>query len=138
MSYEVLPYTIDQVVELFAKVANTSPFEVSLKQHKNYFETYFNKLGAKTIVAEFDYIDHDYLEDYSNYYVKCFHDYHRKCARLHFFQESFTKDDFSKVLSSENNPLLGKILETYLGFIVVKPSGVRLGSCSLNKLAKTV
>ncbi|MCK4623483.1 MAG: hypothetical protein KAT62_14885 [Desulfuromonadales bacterium] len=121
MSYDVLPYAIEQLVELLAREANSSPGAVGLKQHKKYFETYFIKLGARTIVAEFDYIDHDYLEDYSSYYVKCFYDYHRKCARLHFFQESFTREEFSNALSSENPALLEKLKNTYLGFIVVKP-----------------
>jgi len=121
MPYAIHSYSIEGLVELLSQVAKAPPSQVNLKQHKNYFENYFEKLGAKTIVAEFDYIDHDYLEDYSSYYVKCFYDYRRKCGRFHFFQESFTNEDFSKILSSENDSLLEKLKTTYLGFIVAKP-----------------
>lgn len=47
---------------------------------------YFDHIGAKTIIVENDYIDRDFLEDYSGYYARCFHDYQRSCTRLHFFK----------------------------------------------------
>jgi len=121
MSFRVIPYSVEQLVALLAEKATSSAPEVAQKQHIHFLKSYFGKLDAKTIVVELDYIDHDYLEDYSNYYVKCFYDYHRKCARLHFFQDSFSLEDFSRVLASENEALLDRIKETYLGFIVVKP-----------------
>jgi hypothetical protein len=121
MPFRVITYGVEQLVSLLAEKATASTIEVAQKKHIDYLTSYFAELDAKTIVVELDYIDHDYLEDYSNYYVKCFYDYHRKCARLHFFQESFSSEDFSRVMASENEELLDKIKKTYLGFIVVKP-----------------
>lgn len=118
MPFEIFPYSTQQLIDLLAKVAKTSPVEVANKQHISYFDAYFGQLQAATIVAEFDYIDHDYLEDYSNYYVKCFHDYDRKCARLHFFQATFTKEALFGILAGED---CCQLKDGYLGFIVVKP-----------------
>jgi hypothetical protein len=119
MPYDVVPYSTPTLVSLLA--AKTTHDSVNCKQHISYFHNYFADLSARTIVSESDYVDHDYLEDYASYYVKCFHDYERKCVRLHFFQESFLKDEFKAALVDHNSPLLQKICNSYLGFIVVKP-----------------
>ena len=44
-------------------------------------------ISSKTIIVENYYVDGDYLDDYSNYYAKCFYPYKRICKRLHFFSE---------------------------------------------------
>lgn len=119
MPYDVLPYSPGTLTSLLA--AKTTQDSVVCKQHLVYFQNYFADLNAKTIVSETDYIDHDYLEDYASYYVKCFYDYPKKCVRLHFFEEAFSKADFKAALTDENSPLLSVIHSSYLGFIVVKP-----------------
>ena len=73
-------------------------------------------------MAENYYIDHDYLDDYSEYYVRCFAPYRRTCVRLHFFDVPFTSVDFANLLTGEESALAHDILrESYLGFVVVKP-----------------
>ena len=54
---------------------------------KPYLARYLHALGAKTAVIENNYVDHDYLDDYSNYYAKCFDAPPRLCARVHFFSD---------------------------------------------------
>ena len=92
-----------------------------------------NDLGAGSILLETDYVDRNYLEDHSRYYVKCFNRYGGRCARLHFFkamidpdtQEDLSKVDHSKLKtifdSSSPNEKIEEIKGCYLGFIVIKP-----------------
>lgn len=79
--------------------------------------------GANTIICEREYIDRDFSEDYTNYYVQGFKNYRGSCARLHFFKEKFSHEDFSKILfeTKVNDSKILKLQETYLGFIVIKP-----------------
>lgn len=54
--------------------------------------------------------------------MKCFKRYKRKCVRLHFFDISFSKEDFDGFLNGAKSNLKEETLqEAYLGFIVVKP-----------------
>lgn len=120
--YEVCPYTIDNLSALLQAKANTDLNTLDSKLHLVYFEEYFTKLDTRTIVVENEYIDRDYLEDFSGYYVRCFSGYERKCTRLHFFKEAFDESDFSALLASEATLLdKGLLQRTYLGFVVVKP-----------------
>lgn len=67
-------------------------------------------LGCQTIIIEKEYLDQDYLEEYSAFYCKSFEDYSQKTQRLHFFKEHIEHDDFEN-LSNKN----------YLGYSVVRP-----------------
>ncbi len=96
--------------------------EIKAKLHALYFREYFGRIGAKTIVVENEYVDRDYLEDYAEYYVRCFQEYPRKCTRLHFFKVAFSSEDFSNCLLGNGDSLSLELLQTnYLGFIVLKP-----------------
>lgn len=120
--YRVLPYSIATLVQLFSEKSTASPEVISLKAHKQYFDGYFSHLNATTIVVEEEYIDHDYLEDFSAYYVKCFSPYKRLTSRLHFFCTPFDEVIFRALLNNEGERLTKDALqEHYLGFIVVKP-----------------
>lgn len=121
-AFRVFNYSIDQLVTLLAQKANTSKDAISSKAHKEYFEGYFAHLKAQTIVVEDEYIDHDYLEDFAAYYVKCFQPYERFTSRLHFFSLEFSELNFSALLSGAGSLLSQELLqEKYLGFVVVKP-----------------
>ena len=54
-------------------------------QMANSFDDILKKLDAVSFLVEFEYVDRDYLEDYSSYYVCCHHRYERFCIRVHFF-----------------------------------------------------
>jgi hypothetical protein len=84
-AYKILKYSPSILKQVFADAASASEDFIHSKSHTLYFQEYFKELKASTIVFEFDYIDHDFLEDFSFYYVKCFKRYKRKCVRLHFF-----------------------------------------------------
>ena len=119
---EVYEYSIEKLLELFVKSSKAPSKKIEAKLHSIYFREYFNCIGAKAIVVENEYVDRDYLEDYAEYYVRCFQDYPRKCTRLHFFKAAFSFDDFSNCLVGNSDSLSLELLQTnYLGFIVLKP-----------------
>lgn len=121
-TFRVLPYSIDVLVECLAEGSLASKEEVQRKLHRQYFSDYFSALSARTIVVEPGYVDHDFLEDFAAYYVRCFESYERTTTRLHFFSTDFTEDQFRQTLV---DPAAGlnaqQMQESYLGFVVVKP-----------------
>lgn len=121
--YEVHQYNIDTLNSLFTKFGGGNVNFVSSKVISRYFSDYFTHLQAKTILVEVYYVDHDYLEDYTGYYARCFKQYPRHCSRIHFFNREFSCEDFSQLLSRESCTTLTPPLlkQSYLGFIVVKP-----------------
>ncbi len=87
-----------------------------------YLFHYLKDLGAQSVLLEREYIDKDYLEDYSRYYVKCFNNGGHKCARLHFFNDVIDHSILDNVLkSTPNSAAYQAISKSYLGFIVIKP-----------------
>ncbi|MBI3986680.1 MAG: hypothetical protein HY343_07165 [Lentisphaerae bacterium] len=105
-----------------AEHSEATSFLVEKKLHSGYFENYFRALQAKTIIVETAYIDRDFLEDFSAYYVRCFHEYKKTCARFHFFNRQIDNPAFEGVLDGCSNALTTPELQaSYLGFVVVKP-----------------
>lgn len=91
------------------------------------FEKTLQKLGADTFLIEEDYVDKDYLEDYTSFYARCHRRYERFCKRVHFFKHAedvqFNNDVLNELLSNvTDEDQLKKINDLYLGFIVLKPS----------------
>ncbi len=122
--FSVRPYSIQNLIDLFADIAGATVDAVAGKTHLVFFEGYFQdaSIGAKTIVVEAEYVDHDYLEDFAAYYVRCFEDYDRKCVRMHFFNHPFSETDFRALLSGDESKLsVEQLQRSYLGFIVTKP-----------------
>lgn len=121
--FEVFPYSLDRLVALIAEGSHhKSEDEIRAKRHTEYFEGYFAKLKAKTLLIERNYTDRDFLEDFAAYYVRCFGAYEKTCIRVHVFCETFAPDAVAACLSGDETTLSGKALaEAYLGFIVVKP-----------------
>jgi hypothetical protein len=89
--------------------------------HFKYFSEYFSNIGVQSIIIEYDYIDKDYLDDYSNYYSRCYAQYGRYCARLHLFPQIINKEKFFNSLCSNKSTYRDSILNSYSGFIVIKP-----------------
>jgi len=120
--YEISPYGIVQLISLIAQKSGSAPNIINSKFHLIYFNDYFRVLGAKTILVENDYIDRDFLDDFTGYYVRCFKAYSRKCSRFHFFDAEFDEEDFTTLLKgAEKKISLPDFQNAYLGFIVIKP-----------------
>jgi len=119
----VCQYSKTAFFDLLLEKSSTTKELIKEKTHLSYFDAYLQSkyLKAKTIVAEYNYIDRDYLEDFSAYYVRCFTDYERKCIRLHFFSNEFSQGDFESFLDTYNKEYHDTLNKSYLGFIVIKP-----------------
>ncbi|PWB52549.1 MAG: hypothetical protein C3F06_08320 [Candidatus Methanoperedenaceae archaeon] len=94
--------------------------EMGNSPQSQYLNRYLTSLNAKTIIVEYNYIDKDYLLDYSYFYSRSFESHERFTTRLHFFSEVFSKRRFKRIfdLDEETQNLLKN---SYLGFVVVKP-----------------
>jgi hypothetical protein len=79
---------------------------------------YIDQIGAKTAIIEKNYIDKDYLLDYSGYYSRSFQNFGRYTERVHLFKREFCQEDFE--IKLEHGEVDG-LVESYLGFIVLKP-----------------
>lgn len=96
--------------------------EVSQRLLPAYLFRYLSFMEAKTMVIEFPYIDADYLDDFSSFYVKCFKNYDRYCKRLHFFSINLSEDQFQKQIRGEASPEEAESFRNaYLGFVVARP-----------------
>lgn len=123
--HEVVPYTDDNLVRILAEAAVADRAFVDKKLHRNYLQGYLRELGAQTLIVEREYVDHDYLLDYTAYYARCFREYRRHCTRLHVFSAALDPADIDAFLqdgaavSASGDPI--DLQRSYLGFIVVKP-----------------
>lgn len=104
-------------VRLFGQAMN----ELGHSNIAEYLFKYLNDLKAKTYVIENEYIDKDYLIDYSNFYARSFDVKEKFTLRLHFFSAYFPKEDIKQVLIECDDKILEKLNDRYLGFIVIKP-----------------
>lgn len=95
--------------------------EIYNKKQIDYIWRYMRDLGCQTVLLESEYIDHDYLEDYTRYYVRGFNNAGYKCARLHFFSYDFDHENIDGMLQSGNTQEHESLRRNYLGFIIIKP-----------------
>ena len=105
------------VVKPFSKIGS----ELGDSHQSNYLSNYLSALKTITYVIEDNYIDKDYLIDYSKFYARSFQNFNKFTKRFHFFSESFTNKDFSALLSNGDKTIFKKLANSYLGFTVVKP-----------------
>jgi len=76
---------------------------------------------AKTIVVERDYIDKDYMIDFSKFYSRSFNINNKRTTRIHFFDHTFSEDEFKNTLLTGAQDKVEQLYNHYLGFSVVKP-----------------
>lgn len=122
------PYLISnfQKATLTAQIRECFGYEFSdifKKPQVEYIFNYLSALGAVSVLLEPKYIDRDFLEDYSRYYVKRFGNDGYVCGRLHFFRCGVDHKALDKLLlSGDHDDLtLAQLQENYLGFVVIKP-----------------
>ncbi|MFA7304427.1 MAG: hypothetical protein WC015_07975 [Methanoregula sp.] len=98
-----------------------------------YLYEYLEAIGAKTCLHESDYIDKDYLIDYSKFYSRSFEKFDKTTDRHHFFTSSFGQIKFKRALENEDKDFFKALQESYLGFIVLKPIKNILGQRLIGK-----
>ncbi|SOE98046.1 hypothetical protein SAMN05446635_6003 [Burkholderia sp. OK233] len=92
------------------------------KEQIDYIYRYLRDLGALSVLLEFQYVDKDYLDDFSRYYVRRFSSNGHKCARLHFFSREIDHGKLDDLLAGKGSPSFRCELQAaYLGFMVIKP-----------------
>jgi len=119
---------------------NVYPFDhvhedLGYSPQAHYLFDYAKDLGAETVVLEEQYIDRDYLIDYSKFYARSFTTHERFTKRLHLFSHPFSLEDFRGILKNSYLQHLKILQNSYLGFIVVKP--IR-DSCGNPLIGRTV
>lgn len=97
--------------------------DILTKRQVGYIFNYLNRLDAETVLLEFQYVDKDFLEDFSRYYAKRYGNDGHKCARMHFFACPLDHGMVSEILASgpKADELVKTLQANYLGFMVIKP-----------------
>jgi hypothetical protein len=117
----VRPYSDSTLFELLSG-SRLGPDGVSRHRQAQYLAGYLGDIAGATIVAEYDYVDGDYLADFASFYVSCFEPYERFCKRLHFFNVGFDENHLKRVMLNLCTPEERQTFaDAYLGFVVVRP-----------------
>jgi hypothetical protein len=126
---ELLLYSEDNLAYSLSN-EHTTIDQIKNKNHFRYLKDYFAPSNPLQIVIEKDYINKDYLSDYSSYYSSCFVPYAKICKRVHFFSLAFSLEELNSAIISGDHDLLWN---SYLGFVVVKPIPVTVIGFTLFK-----
>lgn len=142
--YEVLPYSHDALSLLIQRVTGTSFHRVRQKRQISYLDHYIthwqrreNPNRTIQMIVENHYIDQHFIEDFAQYYVRCFHPYPRECVRVHFFLSDLVQEQnnpgnkkpvldelcFRDILEGKNSDGVNQeqLRKDYLGFVVIRP-----------------
>lgn len=95
--------------------------ELGHSQIAEYIYNYLNDIKAKTYVIENEYIDKDYLVDFSNFYARSFNIMDKFTTRLHFFSAVLSEKKLKQFLKKPSKKTLEILNDIYLGFSVIKP-----------------
>lgn len=97
--------------------------DILQKPQIDYIFNYLHKMEAESVLLELGYVDKDYLEDFSRYYVKRFGNAGHQCARMHFFSKPVDHQAINRILTAESDApeLVQELNQAYLGFMVIKP-----------------
>lgn len=100
-------------------VANA--FAIKKQRRFSYFAEYFQQCDAKCVVLEEQYVDRDYIQDYSRYYSLCFSEYPKFSTRCHFFSKAYKQEDIENIVLNGKAGQFAALNESYLGFFVFRP-----------------
>jgi len=105
--------------------------EIRTRRIAEYLYNYLCTLGSGSrdskskvrMVVEREYTDADFLDDFAEYYIRCYPNYSRRCKRLHFFKETpLAEDVFSRLVrGAATKGEEDAFRESYLGFVVARP-----------------
>lgn len=124
--YGIFEYKIDTFSSYIAYQTNTDFAFIKQKPQiyylNNYISNFIDDENNIVFLYENNYTDKHYIEDYTTYYARCFHDYKKTTSRIHFFKISKTITDYKKIVKEAfygNKDILNN--DNYLGFIVIRP-----------------
>lgn len=128
-----LPTTLDALLARLDRLAPPFTSREAAYRQLAYIHRYVQRLGCKSILIEWHYIDRDHMEDHGVFYARAAHPYKNHCTRIHFFRVD--RDDLKLKIEEILSELVkcgdgrDKVrikekelaTESYLGFTVVKP-----------------
>lgn len=123
ISYLVSTFEKQTITNLVRECFGYDFPDIFRKDQVDYLFNYLRILGAKSVLLEHSYVDKDYLEDFSRYYVKRFGNDGHKCARLHFFSSKVDHRHITSILEqgADAGDSISALNADYLGFVVLKP-----------------
>lgn len=141
LSERLFPYNIDDFSKRIHILNNEETVFSKLKNkfHVSYLDKYLDKIGVNFFLIEDEYVNKDYITNFSSYYSTCFSDYKKKSSRVHFFKidnkenldnESlldFVKNTLSQILIPNNENQISKrevnlfFQKNYVGYVVINP-----------------
>jgi len=123
ISYLVSTFEKQTVTNLVRECFGYDFPDIFRKDQVDYLFNYLGNLGAQSVLLEQRYVDKDYLEDFSRYYVKRFGNDGHKCARLHFFSSKVDHRHITSILEqgADASDAISALNNDYLGFVVLKP-----------------
>lgn len=121
ISYLVSKFAKGELSNLVKECFGNDFPDIFRKPQINYIYHYLDDLKAESVLLEPQYIDKDYLDDFNNYYVKCFSNNGLVSARLHFFSKKLNHQQMTECLAKGDRDEIIALQKSYLGFIVIKP-----------------
>jgi hypothetical protein len=106
-------YTINTISELSKEIESSDQLM--------YILSYLKELDVKTYIIENNYIDKDYIIDYSNFYARSFDVNDKYTKRIHFFNKNISADDFQELMTNYDQSKIDDINKSYLGFAILRP-----------------
>lgn len=126
--------------KFFDAISNPRCLKTKTSDSVKYLHDYLRDLGCQTMLIENQYVDKDFLDDYANYYVKCFEPYPRFCKRVHFFKNLSEQRVCNHLKKKQKNSSFRRYLNAnYLGSVVAKPlPSAIIGRTVLNPYENTI
>lgn len=112
----VIPYDMRNVLRL----CNLDDSLMDRTSKILYLDGYLRTVNVKTTVIEDEYIDKDFIDDYSAYYSRCFKNYRRKCVRAHLFSKEFSPKQIAEFICGDRDDA-DELQSNYIGFVILRP-----------------
>ena len=94
--YDITGYDIDVICSHISFTTGTPFHLVKQKKQLSYLDNYLRspEISANIIIIENSYLEKNYVENFAEYYSRCFHPYSKICSRIHFFHLTTTSYNF--------------------------------------------
>lgn len=119
-AFRIAPFGATELYEALSN-PHCSPSTVSINGVVQYLLRYLTDVSSTTMVVEENYVDADYLDDVSAFYVKCFAPYSSRCKRVHFFAGPLIGEATFRASVIDGNVAPERFPAQYLGFVVARP-----------------
>ena len=96
-------------------------FSVCQTRRYSYFSALVKRCGVCCAIIEEEYVDRDYIHDYSSYYSLCFSKYSKCCKRCHLFSKKYSKEEIYDIILKGGSSSIKGLRDSYIGFFVFKP-----------------